>query len=312
MLRALALLLALLIGQCSGSAPLPDLPFLQPIATKLLYSGSPIEGFVQLPYITSASQVVHGAISGSASNNTFIVLSDTHLFNLDLSSFPPLVTPLDGSYFSNLSIAASSHLASTNGYLVILSNVTSSICSLQSGYCKPLPAANAHVTASCVSDAGDVYFGTESGLYVLSMTSFSISPLKQLPSDEPISALAWDSVRSYLWVGTKGLHHKLHFFDPTDTKPKNWQYFYAHYVAAHHVSSLAFDQAGNLWIADNGSLCMIAPDWSSTWLSGDDGVPHLDILRVHTSPSGAVWAGTMYGAWRFYEGHWKVRVLPPF
>lgn len=71
-----------------------------------------------------------------------------------------------------------------------------------------------------------------------------------------------------------------------------------------NVQCLAFDGAGTLWLGtDRGVNIYHAGAWQE--MTGNDGLPVLDVRTITHGPDGSVWFGTPKGAARLLDGKWR-------
>jgi hypothetical protein len=181
-----------------------------------------------------------------------------------------------------------------------------------------------------VSHAGLFFVSTLDGVVYVNSTE-----------GEGVVSLAVDHANAAVWAGTQ---HKLWRFDGSE----RWAFFWCsipfltcsrHAKRTHTLGlmtlrvpavvdavpvSLTLDDAGRLWVPNDESITVIAPDLTATRVRGDNGLPVVNLTasafassRSGSSSGGAVWFGSKMGllrhrpeaaaddqdpAWRYFFG----------
>ncbi|ELR12782.1 uncharacterized protein ACA1_093180 [Acanthamoeba castellanii str. Neff] len=172
-------------------------------------------------------------------------------------------------------------------------------CSLDGERCRFVAfnfgAVNAVEFATTSNDA--LWVGSERGLFFVS-TLDGITYVNSTEGEGVVS-LAVDHSNAAVWAGTQ---HKL-VPAVVDAVPV----------------SLTLDNEGRLWVPNDESITVIAPDLTATRVRGGDGLPVVNLTASALSPrSGAVWFGSKMGllrhqaqaqgadpqdpAWRYFFG----------
>ncbi len=80
------------------------------------------------------------------------------------------------------------------------------------------------------------------------------------------------------------------------------------------INEIVSDSLGHIWLATTRGIFIT--DGKQWWqpLTRRDGVPFDSVQCIHLAPNGDVWGGTVEGAWRLRDGHfryfWGMRWLP--
>lgn len=185
-------------------------------------------------------------------------------------------------------------------------------CSLDGERCRFVAfnfgAVNAVEFATTSNDA--LWVGSERGLFFVS-TLDGITYVNSTEGEGVVS-LAVDHSNAAVWAGTQ---HKLWRFDGSE----RWTFFWVPAVVDAVPVSLTLDNEGRLWVPNDESITVIAPDLTATRVRGGDGLPVVNLTASALSPrSGAVWFGSKMGllrhqaqaqgadpqdpAWRYFFG----------
>ena len=195
-----------------------------------------------------------------------------------------------------------------------------------------LPANQVNTLA--LDPSGTLWAGTSEGLARRADTTFTTYPRGPLRGD--VRSLTFDA-RGLPWVGTR--HNGLAHFDGND-----WRYYFgppsgvkhigfdrrgrvwigteeqglAHFDGAawttysrqnglpdDHVTSLALDPQGNLWV---GTLAGLAHFDGAAWTtySRQNGLPDDYVTSLALDPRGNLWVGTLAGLAHFDGAAWTV------
>ena len=80
---------------------------------------------------------------------------------------------------------------------------------------------------------------------------------------------------------------------------------WAAYQAAHKLTGVVFDRAGNLWAGGPGGAVVWHPDGTHSQYTQVDGLVNDSVWAVLAAPDGAIWFGTSGGVARFDRKSWQ-------
>ncbi|KAA9338480.1 response regulator [Hymenobacter busanensis] len=159
--------------------------------------------------------------------------------------------------------------------------------------------AIAQATAPSTSKQADLlWIGTGSGVWQLRAGKAQL--LSSLPRNLRVTALAWDAVGGYLWVGTAldGVYR----CQPEGPAPAE-HFTTANGLLHNTVSALLADAAGRVWIGTQGTGLAVWHQGDFTYHRFGEG---LDVTDLREQPAGTVWIGTAgQGLWRHQQGKFR-------
>ena len=153
------------------------------------------------------------------------------------------------------------------------------------------------VTAIVQTRDGFLWLGTSAGLVWFDGVKFTKINLNDSVTDNPVfvTALCEDG-DSHLWIGTQqnGLFQL--------AQGRLWHYGRQEGLLDDHVTSLAADNRGQVWIGSKSGLSLWTGQKFRSFTTRD-GLPDESVSGLNVARSGTVWITTRTGMCRFIDGH---------
>ncbi len=171
-----------------------------------------------------------------------------------------------------------------------------------------LPETNSQTVYTVAEDpAGNLWLGTDAGVFQLAADSPDIHANPVLPTDFLVNILWWDAPRSQLWAGTRG--NGLYRLDLANGHVSHYHHDPANpdSLSADTVGALFSDRPDRLWVGtENGvDLLNLADPVAFRHLTHDDNDPTSIasglVMAMFQDNNGGIWLSTWTSGLSFYH-----------
>lgn len=287
-----------------GFQPYVDVPFLQPEAQRFTFPDVQVAQWPQVPFNEQIVQLTVGLTEAEA-----LVLTNTQLWSAQLSSDAASFVRADTQLgiqvqpgFRVRRAAAPGAALSIAGPDGVYSCGTAQTVKAV-GACKFLAAKIGNVNDVFQTAAGDLWIGTDQGLFYLANGSGDVTVISAVPG--PVATVAFDETTQTVVAGGLNMYRRL-------PDGMSWYMFETPGIIDDSPTALTFDSAGTLWIAND--VCVnqhYLANFTFNRVGGYQGLPMANLTSACTAPSGAVWIGSVgQGATRYLAGEWKYFLGP--
>lgn len=165
------------------------------------------------------------------------------------------------------------------------------------------------IYAFYIDRAGNIWMGTDNGVYKASNGTFKFSPVKELKPYWYFDIM--EDNHGTLWFATMG--QGLLTYNPATKAVKHYMYEDNNpsALSSNSVSSIMQDSKGRVWIStDRGGICRYNPKSDDfTRFSIEEGLPDDVAYKILEDNRGYLWFGTNQGLVRFQPDTKSIRVF---